>query len=107
MYINTNVERKLLCSGKTIGEVYGMKMYLILATLVDTLDRLEWKKRQENLLTYQEYVIFKGLDTIIDEHRICIGLKWNVQAAPFYPKIILKPHKEPSEENCTEELNDD
>ena len=36
-----------------------------------------------------------------------IGLKWNIHAAPFYPKIILKPHKEPSEENCTEELNDD
>jgi len=25
--------------------------------------------------------------------------------APFYPKIILKPHKEPSEQNFIEELN--
>ena len=52
-------------------------------------------------------MIFKGLDTIIDEHRIRLGLKWNVLTAPFNPKIILKPHKEPSEQNCTVELKDE
>ena len=62
---------------------------------------------QEDLLMYQEYVIFKGLDTIIDEHCIQLGLKWNVLAAPFNPKIILKPHKEPKEQNCTVELKDE
>ena len=62
-------------------------MNLTLASLLDVVDRLGWTKESSGFLTYPEYVIFKGTDTIIDETRIRLGLKWNVCAPPFYPKI--------------------
>ena len=61
-------------------------MKLTLASLLDVVDRMGWSKEGLGLLTYPEYVIFKGMDTIIDETRIRLGLKWNVHAPPFYPK---------------------
>ena len=87
-------------------------MYLILASLLDVVDRLEWiRGRMNDLLMYPKYMIFKGIDTIIDEKRICLGLKWNVYAPPFYPETFSQItnilNKEPSEHNCIEELNND
>ena len=42
------------------------------------------------MLTYPEYVIFKGIDTIIDEIRIHLDLKLNVYVPPFNPKTFLQ-----------------
>ena len=47
-----------------------------------------------DLLTYPEYVIFKGIDTLIDEKRIRLGLKLNVNAPLFNPQIF-KDNKPP------------
>ena len=46
-----------------------------------------------DLLTYPEYVIFKGMDTIIDEKRIRLGLKLNVYTAPFNLKTFTQTIK--------------
>ena len=43
-----------------------------------------------DLLTYPEYVIFKGMDTIIDEKRIQLGLKMNVYAPSFNLKAFTQ-----------------
>ena len=48
------------------------------------------------MLTYSEYVIFKGIDTIIDEKRIRLGLKMNVYAHPFNPQIFIKETERPN-----------
>ena len=40
------------------------------------------------MLTYPEYVIFKGMDTIIEEAQLRISLQWNVYALPFYLKTV-------------------
>ena len=48
------------------------------------------------MLTYPEYVIFKGIDTIIDEKRICLGLKMNVYAYPFNPQTFTKETERPN-----------
>ena len=37
-----------------------------------------------------EYVIFKGLDAIIDKELCNVGFKLNVRRAPFYHKTQLK-----------------
>ena len=42
------------------------------------------------MLTYPEYVLFKGIDTIIDEKRIRLGLKLNVYALPFNPTVLIQ-----------------
>ena len=43
-----------------------------------------------DLLTYPEYMIFKGIDTIIDEKRIRLDLKLNVYTPLFNPKIFTQ-----------------
>ena len=48
------------------------------------------------MLTYPEYVIFKGIDTIIDEKRICLGLKLNVYVAPFNQKTFIQTTERPN-----------
>ena len=66
-------------------------MDLIIASLLDVVKRLGWTGERSDLLTYPEYVIFKGIDTIIDEKRIQLGLKLNVYALLFNPKEPFKP----------------
>ena len=43
-----------------------------------------------DLLTYPEYVLFKGMDMIIDEKRIRLGRKLNVYVLPFKPEIFTQ-----------------
>ena len=65
-------------------------MELTLTSLLDVVERLGWTGGRTDLLTYPEYVIFKGIDTIIDEKRIRLGLKMNVYADPFNPQTFTK-----------------
>ena len=41
-------------------------------------------------------MIFKGIDTIIDEKRIRLGLKLNVYAPPFNLKIFTQTTERPN-----------
>ena len=74
-------------------------MDLTLASLFDVVDRLGWTGGRTDLLTYPEYVIFKGIDTIIDEKRIRLGLKLNVYAPPFDPKTFTQITERPNNNN--------
>ena len=65
-YREKTEERKCWYHVKRIGKVYGEKMELILAIWVDTIDKLGYKIGQASLLTYPDYVIFKGFKTVID-----------------------------------------
>ena len=65
-------------------------MDLTIASLLDVVDRLGWMGGRTDLLTYPEYVIFKGIDIIIDEKRIRLGLKLNVYALPFNPEALIQ-----------------
>ena len=69
-------------------------MTLTIASLLDVVDRVGWKGGRTDLLTYPEYVIFKGIDTLIDKKRIRLGLKLNVNAPLFNPQIF-KDNKPP------------
>ena len=71
-------------------------MDLTIASLLDVVDRLGWTGGRTDLLTYPEYVIFKGIDTIIDEKRIRLGLKLNVYAPPFNPKAFIQTTEIPN-----------
>ena len=71
-------------------------MDLIIASLLDIIERLGWTGERTDLLTYPEYVIFKGIDTIIDEKRIRLGLKMNVYAHPFNPQTFTKETERPN-----------
>ena len=42
-------------------------MDLIIASLLDIIERLGWSGGKTDFLTYPEYMIFKGMDTIIDK----------------------------------------
>ena len=89
---------------------------MTLASLLDVVDRIRWTKA---LLTYPDYVTFKGIDTIIDETRMRLGLKWNAYVPPFYPKTDghitttdmqnnVTSHnygKQPATQNLMEEIN--
>ena len=83
-------QRRFWCSGQGIRAWYVKKMELTFESLLDVVDRLGWTGGRTDLLTYPEYVIFKGIDTIIDEKRIRLGLKMNVYADPFNPQIFTK-----------------
>ena len=65
-------------------------MDLTIASLLNVVDRLGWMGGRIDLLTYLEYVIFKGIDTIIDEKWIRLGLKLNVYALPFNPEAFIQ-----------------
>ena len=65
-------------------------MTLTIALLLDVVDRLGWRGERTDLLTYPEYVIFKGIDTLIDEKRIQLGLKLNVDALLFNPQTFIQ-----------------
>ena len=92
-------------------------MHLTIASLLDVVNRSGWTRGRADLLTYPEYVIFKGIDTIIDETRISLGLKWNADAPLFNPKIFLQTTewannstshydmKRTSSKNVLEEIN--
>ena len=64
---------------------------------------------------YLEYVIFKGMDTIIEEVWLCIDLRWNVYTLPFYPKTVvhikmditqnIKEHNKPDTNKIFEDIN--
>jgi len=61
-----------------------------MSSLLDVVDMLGWSGGRMDLLTYPEYVLFKGIDTIIDEKRIRLGLKLNVYALPFNPTALIQ-----------------
>ena len=65
-------------------------MDLTLASLLEVIERLGWTGGRTDLLMYSKYVLFKGIDTIIDEKRIWLGLKLNVYAPPFNPKLFTQ-----------------
>ena len=65
-------------------------MTLTIVSLLDVVDRLGWRGGRTDLLTYPEYVIFKGIDTLIDKKRIRLGLKLNVDAPLFNPQTFTK-----------------
>ena len=98
IYITENTKRKERVRSKgsfgvvvrELGFWYVKKMDLTIASLLDVVDRLGWIGGRTDLLTYPEYVIFKGIDTIIDEKRIRLGLKLNVYALPFNPKALIQ-----------------
>ena len=66
--------------------MYIDKMELILETLIQIIDKLEYKIGQASLLTYPDFVILKDFEMVIDIQRVRYGLRWNVRATPFYPK---------------------
>ena len=63
---------------------------MTIVSLLDIVDRLGGIGGRTDLLMYPEYVIFKGIDTIIDEKRIRLGLKLNVYALPFNPNALIQ-----------------
>ena len=63
----------------------------MLAPLIVLIDKIGYKTSQAGLLTYPEYVIWKGAETFIDIQWIRAGIKWNVYATPFYPARITNP----------------
>ena len=65
-------------------------MELIFKSLLDVMERLGWTGGRTDLLTYPRYVIFKGIDTIIDEKRIRLGLKMNVYVDLFNRQTFTK-----------------
>jgi len=71
-------------------------MDLTIASLLDIIERLGWSGGKTDLLTYPEYMIFKRIDTIIDEKRIHLGLKLNVYTLPFNPKTFTKTTERPN-----------
>ena len=73
-------------------------MELTLETLVQIIDKLEYKIGQASLLTYLDFVILKGIETVIDIQHVRYGLKWNVRAAKFY----LKSHSQSQASNMSE-----
>ena len=82
-------------------------MELTIASLVDAVERLGWIGGKTGLLTYPEYVIFKGIDTIIDEKRIRLGLKFNVEALPFNPQAIIEKSSTIDQEEKNEEAQEE
>ena len=84
-----------------LGFWYVKKMDLTISSLLDVVDRLGWSGGRTDLLTYPEYVLFKGIDTIIDEKRIRLGLKLNVYALPFNPTALIQkiPNIDKEEDN--------
>ena len=79
--------------------MYIDKMELTLETLVQIIDKLEYKIGQASLLTYPDFVILKGIETVIDIQHMRYSLKWNVHAATFYPKS----HSQSKASNASEQ----
>ena len=79
-------------------------MTLTIASLLDVVDRLGWKGGRTDLLTYPEYVIFKGIDTLIDKKRIRLGLKLNVDAPLFNPQTFTNETKRPNNNNLNHDM---
>ena len=77
-------------------------MDLTIASLLDVVDRLRWIGGRTDLLTYPEYVIFKEIDTIIDEKQIRLGLKLNVYALPFNLKALIQKNSNIDQEDKNE-----
>ena len=73
-----------------LGFQYVNKMDFTISSLLDVVDRLGWSGGRADLLTYPEYVLFKGIETIIDEKRIRLGLKFNVYVLPFNPTALIQ-----------------
>jgi len=57
-----------------------------------------------DLLTYPEYIIFKGIDTLIDEKRIRLGLKLNVDVPLFNPQTFTNETKRPNNNNLNYDM---
>ena len=56
------------------------------------------------MLTYLEYIIFKGIDTLIDEKRIWLGLKLNVDVPLFNPQTFTNETKRPNNNNLNHDM---
>ena len=87
---------------RELGFWYVKKMDLTIASLLDVVDRLGWMGGRTDLLTYPKYVIFKGIDTIIDEKQIRLGLKLNVYVLPFNPKALIQKNSNIDQEDKNE-----
>ena len=72
-------------------------MNFVLEALPIFLDRIGQEKGQS------EYVAFKGVETDIDEKCMCLGLKQNVLATPFYLTKLLYLQKINSKEDNRKE----
>ena len=73
---------------RLIGNLWEEKMDDFAVTMIDMIDRVGYKIGETGLLTYPDYVIWKGFETVIDIRQIRAGLKYNVSAAPFHPSKI-------------------
>ena len=65
-------------------------MELALETLRTIADLLRYKIGQASLLACLDFVILKAIKMFVDVQRLRFGLIWNMHAALFYPKHILK-----------------
>ena len=92
---------------RELGPWKVKRMDLTIASLLDVVDRLGWIGGRTDLLTYPEYVLFKGIDTIIDEKRIRLGLKLNVYALPFNPQALAQERSVIDHEHTNEETKEE
>ena len=84
---------------RLISNLWEEKIDDFAVTIMNMIDRVGYKIGETGLLTYPDYVIWKGFETIIDIHWIRAGLKWNVRAVPFYPLRISYPQENDQSHN--------
>ena len=80
-------------------------MKFAFATLLAFIKKVGQKTKQQDLLTCPGYVMFKGLDTLIDKHWNNEGIKQNTRPAAFYSALIMQPQEKDVEEKPTEQEN--
>ena len=90
------IERTKKCEsagvvGRVIRNRLVKKMCDMLVLLIVLINKIGYKTGQAGLLTYLEYIIWKGTETFIDIQWIRAGIKWNVHATSFYPARITNP----------------
>ena len=90
---------------RLISNLWEEKINDFAVTIMDMIDRVGYKIDETGLLTYLDYVIWKGFETVIDIRRIRAGLKYNVSAAPFQPSIRTDINKEDTKENINFHTN--
>ena len=62
---------------RLISNLWEEKMDDFAVTMMNMIDRVGYKIGETGLLTYPDYVIWKGFETDIDIQRIRAGLKYN------------------------------
>ena len=79
---------------KMISKVRSENIELILRTQVETIKELGCKIRQTSFLEYPDYVIFRGLETVIDTKRMQFILKLSICTVFFTSKGLSQTGKE-------------